>query len=44
MISQLLRDCFDNKEEVIVPEGLKMTQVTVEDFDKYRGVLGGVTP
>jgi hypothetical protein len=44
MISQLLRDCLDNKEDVIIPAGLKVTQVTVEDFHKYRGVLGGVTP
>ena len=44
LISQLLKDCLDTKEDVLVPEGLKLTTVSVEDFDKYRGILGGVTP
>jgi hypothetical protein len=44
LISQLLKDCLDTKEDVLVPAGLKLTTVSVEDFDKYRGILGGVTP
>jgi hypothetical protein len=44
LISQLLKDCLDTKEEIIVPDGLKMVKVNAEEFDKYRGILGGITP
>jgi hypothetical protein len=39
-----MKDCLDTKEEIIVPDGLKMVKVTTEEFDKYRGILGGITP
>jgi hypothetical protein len=44
LISQLLKNCLDTQEEVIVPDGLKLVKVDNEEFDKYRGILGGITP
>jgi hypothetical protein len=35
---------LDVGEEVIVPEGLKMAKVSLDEFDRYRGILGGITP
>ena len=44
LISQLLKNCLDTQEEVIVPDGLKLVKVDNDEFDKYRGILGGITP
>ena len=44
MITQLLKNCYESKETVLVPEGLQVTHIPLEDFEAYRGVLGGVTP
>jgi hypothetical protein len=44
MITQLLKNCYESKEAVLVPEGLQVTRIPLEDFEAYRGVLGGVTP
>jgi hypothetical protein len=35
---------LDTKEEIIVPDGLKLVKVDNEEFDKYRSILGGITP
>ena len=44
VLSTLLKNCWDEGESVVVPDGLMVQALGPKDFEKYRGVLGGVTP
>ena len=44
LLSSLLKECLEDKTTVVIPEGLVTQKVTVPEFNKYRSILGGVTP
>ena len=44
VLSTLLKNCWEEGESVVVPDGLMVQALGPKEFEKYRGVLGGVTP
>ena len=42
LLASLLKNCVEENEPVVMPEGLPVQTLTADEFEQYRGILGGV--